>query len=95
MVSAGIIAFDDQGHVFLTIGHKSDDSDAQDLALPYGKILRLNDDGRIPEDNPFVNVSGALRSIWSYGHRNPQGLVFNTRTQELWSSEHGPAAATR
>ena len=90
MVSAGIIAFDDQGHVFLTIGHKSDDSDAQDLALPYGKILRLNDDGRIPEDNPFVNVSGALRSIWSYGHRNPQGLVFNTRTQELWSSEHGP-----
>lgn len=62
----------------------------QDLSLPYGKIMRVHDDGRIPIDNPFLNHPNAIQAIWSYGHRNPQGLEFNSKTNELWSSEMGP-----
>jgi glucose/arabinose dehydrogenase len=62
----------------------------QDLGLPYGKILRLNDDGGIPTDNPFVAAPGALPSIWTYGHRSVQGLAFNAVTGEHWSTEMGP-----
>jgi glucose/arabinose dehydrogenase len=61
----------------------------QDLSLPYGKILRLNDDGSIPEDNPFVGQETALASIWTYGHRSPQGLEFDPRTDRLWGTEMG------
>jgi glucose/arabinose dehydrogenase len=64
--------------------------DAQDLSRPNGKVHRLLDDGRIPSDNPFVGVSNSLPSIWSYGHRNPQGLVRHPATGELWETEHGP-----
>jgi glucose/arabinose dehydrogenase len=63
---------------------------AQNLASPLGKIHRLNEDGTIPTDNPFVHTPGALGSIWSYGHRNPEGLTFDPVTGTLWESEHGP-----
>jgi glucose/arabinose dehydrogenase len=62
----------------------------QDLNLPYGKIHRINDDGSIPADNPFVSTPGAMKSIWTYGHRSVQGLEWNTRTGEAWSTEMGP-----
>jgi glucose/arabinose dehydrogenase len=64
--------------------------DAQDLSKPTGKIHRINDDGTVPKDNPFVNRPGALPTIWSYGHRNPQGLAWDPVTGKLWESEHGP-----
>jgi len=57
---------------------------------PTGKIHRVHPDGSIPRDNPFVRDAGAVRSIWSVGHRNPQGLAFDPRTGLLWESEHGP-----
>jgi glucose/arabinose dehydrogenase len=90
--AGGRIAFDDRGHVFLSVGIKgpSDHEGIQDLSLPYGKIHRVHDDGRIPADNPFLNVPGALKSIWTYGHRSPQGLEFDPLTGRLWSTEMGP-----
>ncbi len=63
---------------------------AQELWTDLGKIVRLYDDGRIPNDNPFVGRAGARPEIWSYGHRNPHGLAFHPQTGELWESEHGP-----
>lgn len=84
------IAFDGRGHVFLSVGAKGDYKLAQLLDGPEGKILRLHDDGRIPEDNPFVGRARALPAVYSYGHRNPQGLAFDTHGGLLWSSEHGP-----
>jgi glucose/arabinose dehydrogenase len=63
---------------------------AQDLSNPRGKILRWNDDGTVPTDNPFVQTPRGLPAIWSYGHRNPQGLSFDRKTRQLWSTEHGP-----
>ena len=62
----------------------------QELGTPYGKIHRVHDDGRVPSDNPFVDVEGALPSIWSYGHRSPQGLEVNLKTRQLWGTEMGP-----
>ena len=82
--------FDRQGHLFFTIGERGVMADAQDLAKPTGKIHRVNDDGSVPKDNPFVNRPGALPTIWSYGHRNPQGLAWDPVTGKLWESEHGP-----
>jgi glucose/arabinose dehydrogenase len=92
MTAGGRIAFDGAGHVFLSVGIKgpSDYAGIQDLGLPYGKIHRVHDDGRIPADNPFVGVPGALPSIWTYGHRSPQGLEFDRETGRLWSTEMGP-----
>jgi glucose/arabinose dehydrogenase len=84
------IAFDGQGHVFLSIGAKGNYKLAQLLGGPDGKILRLREDGQVPTDNPFVHRKGALASIYSYGHRNPQGLAYDTHGDLLWSSEHGP-----
>jgi aldose sugar dehydrogenase len=85
----GRIAFDTQGFIYFSIGERGAKENAQDLTLPNGKIHRLHDDGRIPADNPFVATPGALGSIWSYGHRNPQGLCWNIATAQLWSTEHG------
>ena len=82
--------FDRAGHLFFSIGDRGRQNDAQDLASPLGKIHRIFDDGRIPPDNPFVNRAGALGSIWSYGHRHPQGLQFHPGTGRFWSTEHGP-----
>jgi glucose/arabinose dehydrogenase len=82
-------AFDKDGHLFFSIGERGHPEDAQDLSKPNGKIHRVNDDGSVPRDNPFVGQTGALASIWSYGHRNPQGLAFDSSGQ-LWETEHGP-----
>jgi glucose/arabinose dehydrogenase len=82
--------FDGKGHLFFTIGERGHKQDAQDLSRPNGKVHRIRDDGRVPEDNPFVKTPGALPTIWSYGHRNPQGLAQHPATGELWDAEHGP-----
>ena len=84
------IAFDDDGHLFFSIGDRGARQQAQDLTRPNGKIHRLMLDGSIPADNPFARDSRALPSIWSYGHRNPQGLDFDPRNGTLWDTEHGP-----
>ncbi len=82
--------FDKKGHLFYTLGEKNDPANAQDLSNPLGKIHRVNDDGSVPKDNPFVDQTGAVPTIWSYGHRNPQGLAWDPVTGKLWESEHGP-----
>jgi glucose/arabinose dehydrogenase len=84
------LLFDHKGHVFFSIGDRAAPGDEQDLSRPNGKIHRLYEDGRIPQDNPFVNRPGAIPSIWSFGHRNPQGLAFSPVSGEMWDSEHGP-----
>jgi glucose/arabinose dehydrogenase len=86
----GRITFDNEGHVFLSVGERGVRDNAQDLTTHAGSILRLNLDGSVPKDNPFINNTAALAEIWSYGHRNPQGLFFNQQTGQLWESEHGP-----
>jgi aldose sugar dehydrogenase len=82
--------FDRDNHLFFSLGDKQVVRDAQDLSKPTGKIHRINDDGTVPKDNPFLKQPGALPTIWSYGHRNPQGLAWNPVTGKLWASEHGP-----
>ncbi len=82
--------FDRGGQLLYSIGDRGRQDDAQDLALPAGKIHRVLEGGGFPRDNPFAARAGALASIWSYGHRNPQGLAFHPVTGELWASEHGP-----
>ena len=91
LAAGGRLAFDGDGHVFFSVGIKgtSEFGGIQDLALPYGKIHRVNEDGSIPKDNPFVGKEGAVPSIWSYGHRSPQGLEFNSKTRQLWGTEMG------
>jgi glucose/arabinose dehydrogenase len=88
------LAFDDDGYLFFTIGDRggptTPDNPAQDLSQIAGKIHRLHDDGRIPADNPFVDTPGAAPSVWAYGSRNAQGLVYDTIGRRLWSTEHGP-----
>lgn len=79
------------GCLYFSVGERQQPALAQDLSYPYGKIHRLHDDGRVPKDNPFVDRDGALASIWSYGHRNPQGMTTQPRTGLVWSTEHGPA----
>ncbi len=83
--------WDRQGHLFFSLGEHGKPEDAQDLSKPTGKVHRVNADGSIPSDNPFVNTPGAVKSIWTYGHRNPQGLAFDPVTGELWETEHGPS----
>jgi glucose/arabinose dehydrogenase len=77
-------------YLFVTVGDRHHQNRAQELTNHAGKIIRLHDDGRAPDDNPFGGVKDALPEIWSYGHRNPQGLVLNKETGELWEHEHGP-----
>jgi len=82
--------FDKQNHLFFTLGEKQAMENAQDLSKATGKIHRVNDDGTIPKDNPYVGQPNVVQSIWSYGHRNPQGLAWDPVTGQLWESEHGP-----
>jgi glucose/arabinose dehydrogenase/mono/diheme cytochrome c family protein len=82
--------FDHKGHVFWSMGERHDMQMSQNLASPLGKIHRINLDGSIPKDNPFVHTPGALKDIWSYGHRNPEGLAYDPATGILWETEHGP-----
>ena len=84
------IAFDQQGHIFFSVGDRGERPHAQNTSNHAGSILRLNLDGSIPKDNPFLNRKGYRAEIWSYGHRNPQGLVFDVKTGRLWAIEHGP-----
>ncbi|MBN2666901.1 MAG: PQQ-dependent sugar dehydrogenase [Bacteroidales bacterium] len=85
------IAFDNKGHIFFGNGDRGQHFDfPQKLDNTNGKIHRLKDDGTIPPDNPFVNTPGAIKSIYSYGHRNPQGTCIDPLTGKLWISEHGP-----
>jgi glucose/arabinose dehydrogenase len=84
------ITFDDKGHVYFSIGDRGVRPNAQNLKNHAGSIIRLNLDGTIPKDNPFINKKGKLPEIYSYGHRNPQGLFFDKNTKNLWSIEHGP-----
>ena len=84
------IAFEGKGHVFITQGERFDRMRAQQLDMLQGKLVRLNLDGSVPGDNPFVGREDARPEIWSYGHRNMQGLAVDPRTGTLWESEHGP-----
>ncbi len=84
------ITFDENGHLFFSIGDRGIRGNAQDLANHAGSIIRLNLDGTVPSDNPFVKKRGKLPEIYSYGHRNPQGIFYDKKTQRLWSIEHGP-----
>ncbi|OLQ73329.1 dehydrogenase [Photobacterium proteolyticum] len=84
------IAFDQQGHLFFSVGDRGERPNGQDLTTHAGSILRLNMDGTVPTDNPFVSQPNALPEIWSYGHRNPQGLAYDRGNTRLWAIEHGP-----
>lgn len=84
------IAFDGDGHVFVSQGDRNEKAMAQDLAVLQGKLVRLRLDGSIPADNPFAGRDGARPETWSYGHRNIQGMAIDPRTGTLWTSEHGP-----
>ena len=82
--------FDGKGHLYWTMGERGDQNNAQNLSVPLGKIHRINDDGSVPSDNPFVKLAGADPTIWTYGHRNPEGLSIDPRSGLLWETEHGP-----
>jgi glucose/arabinose dehydrogenase len=91
------IAFDADGYMFVSVGERQAPSTgdleahpAQDLSNHHGVIVRLHDDGSVPEDNPFVGQEGARPEIWSYGHRNPQGLTIHPETGTVFATEHGP-----
>lgn len=85
------LAFDGKGHLYFGIGDRGQHFDfPQKLDNSNGKIHRINDDGTIPTDNPFYNTPGAIKSIYSYGHRNPQGTVVHPVTGDVWETEHGP-----
>jgi aldose sugar dehydrogenase len=86
----GRIAFAPDGNLFLTLGDRYSQRDsAQDLSTHIGKTVRLADDGKAAAGNPFINQSGALPEIWSYGHRNPQGATIEPSTGAYWTVEHG------
>lgn len=91
------LAFDGRGHLFITVGDRQASSSgdleshpAQDLSDHHGTINRIHEDGAIPEDNPFVDHETARPEIWSYGHRNSQGLAIHPETGDVWATEHGP-----
>lgn len=85
------IAFDKNGHVYFSIGDRGNrEVNPQDLRNDGGKIYRLNLDGSVPEDNPFVAQKDSRKAIFSYGHRNPQGMLTHPTTGQIWVHEHGP-----
>ena len=84
------IVIDDDGFIYFSIGDRGDRDLAQNLDMPNGKMYRIYDDGTIPIDNPFYYTKGAIKSIWSYGHRNAQGLAIHPLTRQIWEAEHGP-----
>ena len=100
--AGGRIAFDDSGNVYISVGIQSTagnaDTSAQDLTVPYGKIHRITDNGSVPLDNPFVAATRSSteqhefvrQTIWTYGHRSPQGLEWNPLRRTVWNSEMGP-----
>ena len=91
------LAFDTDGYLFITVGERQvpargdlEAHPAQDISNHHGTINRLHDDGSVPADNPFVDMEGARPEIWSYGHRNQQGLAIHPETGDVWATEHGP-----
>jgi glucose/arabinose dehydrogenase len=91
------LAFDAQGYLFVTVGERQVAArgdltahPAQDVSNHHGTVNRLHDDGRVPADNPLVGRAGARPEIWSWGHRNPQGLAIDPMTGNVWATEHGP-----
>ena len=90
------LAFDRDGYLFITVGDRQvspvdagRNHPSQNLSTHHGKVIRLHDDGRVPSDNPFVGRADALPEIWSYGHRNMQGLAIHPVTGDIWETEHG------
>ena len=86
----GRVVFSPEGHVFLTMGERFKFDPAQNLANHLGTIVRLNPDGSVPQDNPFVGQTDAEDAIWSYGHRNIEAAAFDPNTNLLWIAEMGP-----
>ena len=93
----GRLAFDNNGYLFITIGDRQWPSEgdlaahpSQNLSSHNGTTVRLYEDGRVPEDNPFVGQEGVHPEIWTYGHRNAQGLAVHPETGDVWLNEHGP-----
>ena len=85
------IVFDKENYIFFSIGDRGNrDLNPQDISRDGGKIYRLHDDGRIPIDNPFVNEKNSKKAIFSYGHRNPQGMFYDKNEDKIWIHEHGP-----
>ena len=84
------IVFDKNNFLFFSSGERGTQPKVQELDNDHGKIHRIYDDGRIPKDNPYANQKGASPSIWTYGHRNPQGMVYDAKTDRIWAIEHGP-----
>jgi len=92
IVAGARICFDETDHLFFSVGMKGVNNHVgvQDLDLPWGKTHRVFDDGRVPTDNPYSGVDGALQSIWTRGHRSPQGLEYRASSGQLWGTEMGP-----
>ena len=87
----GRLEFDNEGYLYFAIGDRGNRNvNPQDLSLDGGKIYRINDDGSIPTDNPFFDTPNARKAIYSYGHRNPQGMFKHPLTGKIWTNEHGP-----
>ncbi len=85
------IVFDKQGFLYFTIGDRGNHPEnPQDVNRDGGKVYRLHDDGKIPSDNPFVGIPGAKEAVFSFGHRNPQGMALHPTTGKIWTHEHGP-----
>ncbi len=84
------VVMDNHRYLYVSVGDRHVPDNAQSLASHGGKILRLNDDGSIPSDNPFAGREDAAPEIWSYGHRNPQGLTVHSESGRLFEQEHGP-----
>jgi len=87
----GRIVFDSDGYLYFSVGDRGNrDVNPQDKNRDGGKIYRLNDDGTVPSDNPFVGEGDAIEAVYSYGHRNPQGMTMHPETGRIWAHEHGP-----
>lgn len=84
------VAVDPKGYLYWSIGDRGERHKAQQLSSHHGKILRLTLEGDLPKDNPFAEQKGPQAFIYSYGHRNPQGIIFDEPTNEIWAIEHGP-----
>lgn len=84
------IVFDNSGYLFLGLGERLQMETAQELYNHNGTVIKLDDDGTVPEDNPFFNQDNAKPEIWTYGHRNVQGMAIHPETGEIWTHEHGP-----